>query len=86
MALVAAPGGIIVGILGLVIERVLITPMRKRSMIYTLILTYGLMFVIDGLIKANWGVETRFIHLPEFMQGSVSLGSASYPVFRLVIL
>jgi branched-subunit amino acid ABC-type transport system permease component len=84
LAVLAAP--IIVGVVGLVIERVLITPMRKRSMIYTLILTYGLMFVIDGLVKFFWGNETRFIHLPEFMQGAVSLGSASYPVFRLVIL
>jgi branched-chain amino acid transport system permease protein len=51
-----------------------------------LILTYGLMFVIDGAIKYFWGVETRNIVLPVFMRQTVSLGPASYPVFRLVIL
>ncbi|RJX33671.1 MAG: branched-chain amino acid ABC transporter permease [Desulfarculus sp.] len=84
LALLLAP--IVVGAVGLIIERVLISPMRKRHMIYTLILTYGLMFVIDGLIKLFWGQETRFIQLPEFMQHTVSVGPASYPVFRLVIL
>lgn len=84
IALLLAP--IVVGVVGLGIERLLISPMRKRHMIYTLILTYGLMFVIDGLIKFFWGQETRFIQLPEFMQATVSLGPASYPVFRLVIL
>jgi branched-subunit amino acid ABC-type transport system permease component len=54
-ALLLAP--VIVGIVGLIIERIMIAPMRKRSMIYTLILTYGLMFFLDGLIKYSWGNE-----------------------------
>lgn len=84
LVLLLAP--IVVGLAGVVIERVLITPMRQRPMVYTLILTYGLMFVIDGAIKYFWGVETRNIVLPVFMRQTVSLGPASYPVFRLVIL
>ncbi len=86
LALLLAPLG--VGLVGLVMERTLITPMRDRPMVYTLILTYGLMFVIDGLIKSEWlwGVETLNITLPQFMLHSLSLGPASYPVFRLVIL
>ena len=84
LVLLLAP--IVVGLAGVFIERVLITPMRRRPMVYTLILTYGLMFVIDGAIKYFWGVETRNIALPGFMRQTVSLGPASYPVFRLVIL
>jgi branched-subunit amino acid ABC-type transport system permease component len=84
LALLLAP--LAVGLVGLGLERVFISPMRNRPMVYTLILTYGLMFCLDGAIKFFWGVETRFIHLPEFMRESVSLGPASYPVFRLVIL
>jgi branched-subunit amino acid ABC-type transport system permease component len=84
VALVLAPAA--VGLLGLGLERVLIRPIRNYSIVYTLILTYGLMFCLDGAIKFFWGVETRFIHLPEFMRDTVHLGPASYPVFRLVIL
>jgi branched-subunit amino acid ABC-type transport system permease component len=82
--LVMAP--IVVGAVGLIIERVLISPMRARPMVYTLILTYGLMFVMEGCLKFFWGKETHFIALPEFMSQAVSLGPVHYPVFRLVIL
>lgn len=50
-ALLIAP--LIVGGIGLIIERTIIAPMRKRSMVYTLILTYGLMFFLDGSISTS---------------------------------
>jgi branched-chain amino acid transport system permease protein len=83
-ALLIAP--LIVGVVGLIIERTIIAPMRKRSMAYTLILTYGLMFFLDGSIKYIWGNKPRFIELPEFMQGTLPILGTDYPVFRLVTL
>lgn len=83
-ALLIAP--LIVGGLGLIIERTIIAPMRKRSMVYTLILTYGLMFFLDGSIRYIWGNEPRFIELPEFMQGTLPILGTDYPVFRLMTL
>jgi branched-subunit amino acid ABC-type transport system permease component len=83
-ALLIAP--LIVGGLGLIIERTIIAPMRKRSMVYTLILTYGLMFFLDGSIKYIWGNKPRFIELPEFMQGTLPILGTDYPVFRLMTL
>ena len=68
VALIVAP--VAVAAVGLLLERSIIAPMRKRSMIYTLILTYGLMFLLDGLIKQIWGNEPRFIELPAFIQGN----------------
>ncbi len=83
-ALLIAP--LIVGVIGLIIERTIIVPMRKRSMAYTLILTYGLMFFLDGSIKYIWGNKPRFIELPEFMQGTLPILGTDYPVFRLMTL
>ncbi len=77
---------LIVGVIGLIIERTIIAPMRKRSMAYTLILTYGLMFFLDGSIKYIWGNKPRFIELPEFMQGTLPILGTDYPVFRLMTL
>ena len=84
LSLLMAP--IIVAFVGLILERTVIAPMRKRSMIYTLILTYGLMFFLDGLIKHSWGNEPRFIELPLFMRETISILGTHYPVFRLVTL
>ncbi len=84
VALLVAP--IIIAVLGLIIERIVIAPMRKRSIVYTLILTYGLMFFLDGLIKYFWGNEPRFIELPAFMRQTIPILGTHYPVFRLVTL
>lgn len=83
-AILLAP--ILVAALGLVLERTIIAPMRKRSMIYTLILTYGLMFFLDGMIKYIWGNEPRFIELPAMIRATVPILGTQYPVFRLVML
>ena len=77
---------VLVAAVGLVLERTIIAPMRKRSMIYTLILTYGLMFFLDGMIKYTWGNEPRFIELPAIIQSTVPILGTQYPVFRLVML
>ena len=84
VALLIAP--IIIAVLGLIIERTVIAPMRKRSIVYTLILTYGLMFFLDGLIKYFWGNEPRFIELPAFMRQTLPIAGTHYPVFRLMTL
>ncbi|OQY47079.1 MAG: hypothetical protein B6240_06430 [Desulfobacteraceae bacterium 4572_87] len=84
VALIIAP--IIIAILGLILERTIIAPMRKRSIVYTLILTYGLMFFLDGLIKYFWGNEPRFIQLPAFMKQTLPILGTHYPVFRLMTL
>ncbi len=84
VALLIAP--IIIAILGLILERTVIAPMRKRSIVYTLILTYGLMFFLDGLIKYFWGNEPRFIELPAFMKQTLPIMGTHYPVFRLMTL
>jgi branched-subunit amino acid ABC-type transport system permease component len=84
VALLIAP--LLIAAVGLVLERTIIAPMRKRSLVYTLILTYGLMFFLDGLIKYFWGNEPRFIELPGFMRQTVPILGTHYPVFRLATL
>jgi branched-chain amino acid transport system permease protein len=84
VALVIAPLG--VALIGLVIERTVIAPMRKRSIVYTLILTYGLMFLLDGLIRYIWGNEPRFVKLPLFLQDTVPILGTHYPIYRLATL
>ncbi|MBK5101149.1 MAG: branched-chain amino acid ABC transporter permease [Desulfobacteraceae bacterium] len=84
VALLIAP--LLIAIVGLALERTIIAPMRKRSLVYTLILTYGLMFFLDGLIKYFWGNEPHFIELPGFMRQTVPILGTHYPVYRLATL
>jgi branched-chain amino acid transport system permease protein len=84
LALLIAP--LLVAVAGLLLERTVIAPMRKRSIVYTLILTYGLMFLMDGLLRYLWGNEPRFIRLPLFLRDTLSILGTHYPVYRLAVL
>jgi len=83
-AIIIAP--VMVAVVGVIIERVIIEPIRERPMVYSLILTYGLMVFLDGLLKYVWGDQIHFIEIPSFLSKSISLGGIPYPFYRLFIL
>lgn len=83
LTLLLAP--LLVALIGLIIERPIIAPVRDRPIVYTLIITFGLMFVLDGAVRYIWGAETHYIDLPGYMTRSVSFAGIYYPGYRLIV-
>ena len=77
---------VLVAVIGILIDRIVIEPIRERPMTDTLILTYGLMILMDGLLKYVWGDQLHFIRIPNFLQSSITLWGISYPFYRFFIL
>lgn len=84
LALLISP--LMVAAVGVLIERSVIKPIRKRPMLYSLILTYGVMVFLDGMIKYVWGVQPRFIATPAFLSQTIFLAGIPYPFYRFFIL
>ncbi len=84
VALILAP--LLVAGVGLILERVTIAPIRKRPMLYTLILTYGLSVFLEGVAKYIWGVQPRFIATPAYLSQTIYLGQIPYPFYRFFLL
>jgi branched-chain amino acid transport system permease protein len=84
LALILAP--VLIGGIGLLFERSIIAPIRTRPMLYSLILTYGVSVLLDGLTKYFWGVQPRFIAIPAYLSQTVHLAGISYPFYRFFIL
>lgn len=84
LALLIAP--VMVAVVGVVIERTVIAPTRRRPILYSLIMTYGLMVFLDGLLKYVWGDELRFIEIPGFLSKTISIAGVPYPFYRFFIL
>ena len=82
-ALLIAP--LSVGLLGLVIEPLLLRRLRGRHLDQVL-LTIGLSLVIADLIGLIWGCEIRSIPLPAGLDRSVSVIGSDYPVYRLFVI
>jgi len=84
LALVISP--FITAFIGILIERSIISPIRRRPMLYSLILTYGLMVFLDGLFKYFWGPQIRFVPLPSILDRTINIAGIQYPFYRLFIL
>lgn len=82
-ALVIAP--LAVGLLGFVIEPLLLRRLRGRHLDQVL-LTIGLSLVIADLIGLAWGREIRSIPLPAGLDHSVQVMGGDYPVYRLFVI
>jgi branched-chain amino acid transport system permease protein len=79
-ALVLAP--IVVGALGIVIERTLLKRLYKIDPIYGLLLTFGLALIAEGVFREYFGVSGQQVPVPELLQGATNLGFMVLPNYR----
>ena len=64
------------------IERVAIRPLRRRTEISTLLATFGLAILLDGLMQVIWGTSTRTMNAP--VGGTVPVNGQRMSVFIFV--
>ena len=79
-ALVLVP--IIVGLVGIILERLLISRLYKLDHLYGLLLTFGLALIIEGLFRINYGVSGLPYTIPQALSGGYNLGFMFLPVYR----
>ncbi len=79
-ALVLAP--LVVGAIGVVIERLLLRHLYKIDPIYGLLLTFGLALIAEGLFREEFGVSGQSYPVPEALQGATNLGFMVLPNYR----
>jgi len=83
-ALVIVP--IIVGAIGIVIERTLLQNLYKLDHLYGLLLTFGLALIIEGLARNYYGSAGLPYTVPESLQGGRNLGFMFLPNYRAWVI
>lgn len=78
--LVAAP--VVVGIFGMLVERLLLRRLYKLDHLYGLLLTLGLTLLVEGAFRSVYGVSGLNYETPEMLQGSTDLGFMGLPNYR----
>jgi branched-chain amino acid transport system permease protein len=73
-------------IVGLVVERLLISPLYKRIPLYSLLLTFGLALIFEETFRLIWGPQSVPFSAPSSLQGVTVIGNAFLPTYRLVIM
>ena len=83
-ALAIAP--LAVGIIGMVIERLMLARLYKLDHLYGLLLTFGLALIIQGLFRNQYGTSGIPYAMPQELSGGRNLGFMFLPNYRAWVI
>ena len=73
---------LIVAAIGYFVEKAT-RPLFGKNMLYIMLLTYGVAYMICDIMVMIWGYSIRLLALPKFLQGGVQVFGISFPVYYL---
>ncbi len=83
-ALVLVP--VIVGAVGIAIERLFLQWFYRLDHLYGLLLTFGLALIIEGIFRQNFGSSGLPYQIPDALQGAQNLGFMFLPNYRAWVI
>ncbi len=85
LAVVAAAIG--VGLFGLLFERLIISRVYGSQVLMQLLVCYGVILILDDLVKIIWGAEFRSLGMPDvFLKPPFLFGGGVVPVYYLFLI
>ena len=84
VALLVVP--LVVGMAGGVFERTLLRRLYGLDPIYGLLLTFGLVLVIEGGLRIAYGTTGQPYPVPESLRGVASMGFMVLPLYRIWVI
>ena len=82
-ALLIAP--VLVGGIGMVVERGLVQRVYGKDPLYSLLLTFGLAMSLEEVVRIVWGTTGLPFSPPDFLNSFVDLKIMFYPLYRLAV-
>ena len=86
-ALLIAP--VLTAVLGLIAERILIRPLYGRDPLYSLLLTFGLAYVLEDVSRYIWGAQSVPFSIPAWLTTPLSsqfFFLTGYRIFMVVLV
>ena len=83
-ALILSP--LVVGVVGAIIERVMLKRLHGLDPLYGLLLTFGLALIIQGLFLNAYGSSGLPYTIPDALTGGINLGFMFLPTYRAWVI
>jgi len=84
--LIALACSVAVGLLGALVERFVFRRLKRVSESYSLIATYALLILCQGIVKVIWGIDFLSVPPPSELGGAVTMGDFIAPSFVLFVI
>ena len=83
-ALLLSP--LVVGVVGIVLERLMLRHLYRLDPLYGLLLTFGLALIAEGVMRDRFGASGQSYPVPEALQGVLNLGFMILPRYRAWVI
>jgi branched-chain amino acid transport system permease protein len=84
LALILVP--LVLGVAGIVLERLFIRRLAPLDPLYNFLFTFGLALILQDLVKRQYGVNSQPYPRPSQLGGTVDLGLFTYPAYQVFVL
>jgi branched-chain amino acid transport system permease protein len=83
-ALILAPA--VMAVLGVLLDRYGFRPLQKRDPLTVVLVTFGLLLVIEDFVQTVWGKSNLSLAAPSALGGTLDLWGTPVPVYRVAVI
>lgn len=73
-------------VLGLLLDALVFKPLRDQDHNVTLLVTFGILLVLEDLAQTVWGKDFRSLPPPDLLKGTVAILGQDFPSYRLMVI
>jgi branched-chain amino acid transport system permease protein len=73
-------------VVGLVLDRTVFRQLQDQDPIVTVLVTFGLLLVLEDVVRTVWGRDNLTVAVPDLLQGTVQIAGSAFPIYRLFVI
>ncbi|MES2482285.1 MAG: branched-chain amino acid ABC transporter permease [Pseudomonadota bacterium] len=77
---------IVLAVLGGLLDTFVFRPLQRHDPLVTVLVTFGLLMVLEDFAQIVWGKDFRTMAVPELLSGTVQIAGEAFPVYRLMVM
>lgn len=77
---------LLLALLGVLLDMSVFRPLQRQDPIATVLVTFGILLVLENVVKSIWGKDFISVRPPPFLSGSVPIAGIDFPVYRLLVI
>jgi branched-chain amino acid transport system permease protein len=77
---------LVLTVLGVLLDRFVFRLLQDEDPIITVLVTFGLLLIIEDVARTIWGKDLLRLQVPEALAGVVPISGTNFPIYRLAII
>lgn len=76
----------VMALVGILLDYGIFRPLQNADHMVTVLVTFGILLVLEDMVHMIWGADVISVATPFPFDGTVALGSISFPIYRLFVI